>query len=575
MGEVIEVTSVTDMEIESCVKVLHFVVGDGSRWLDSRFKKLRKAIHLVSEIHREISFGGKSPEEHKEKVDRKKEAGMRKARDRAYDLLMINKRKLRMERLNRLNALLEDNGGDVPLIPDGAVETDSIAKDGGGIELILDKEEDDKGCERTDDSADVESSKEKAEMLRRPRSCYTCKTRFRSLHHFYDQLCPACATLNWTKRMQEANMKEMNILLTGGRVKIGFQCGLKLLRCGANLIVTTRFPKDATRRYLEQKDASEWCDRLKIIGLDLRDIGRLEMFCDKLTESLSHLDAIINNACQTVRRPPSYYAHLLPLERKSIKALPAAHQAVLAADVELSAQRLKLANASSGSEEGVPNSRTAGKTAVVDVLTTTALNSLSSAGQSQIVVMDEDKDGAKFCPRGKTDVNGQQIDLRRVNSWKLRLGEVKTPEVAEVFAINSLAPFIINSRLQSLMLNHVGTRDGSYVINVSAMEGKFYRFKTAAHPHTNMAKAALNMMTRTCAADLALKKIYMNSVDTGWINDENPLRTANRIAKENNFQTPIDEIDAAARILDPIMIGINERRFIFGKFLKDYKESEW
>ena len=116
---------------------------------------------------------------------------------------------------------------------------------------------------------------------------------------------------------------------------------------------------------------------------------------------------------------------------------------------------------------------------------------------------------------------------------------------------------------------------GRYVVNVSAMEGKFYRHKGPQHPHTNMAKAALNMMTRTCAADLALKRIYMTSVDTGWINDENPLETAQRTAVRHNFQTPIDEIDAAARVLDPIMVGINEHRYIHGKFLKDYQETEW
>jgi len=203
---------------------------------------------------------------------------------------------------------------------------------------------------------------------------------------------------------------------------------------------------------------------------------------------------------------------------------------------------------------------------------------MSSAAQTQIVMMDEDRDAATFCPEGKLDVNGQQLDLRRVNSWKLKLNEVKTPEVAEVFAINTLAPFVLNSRLQSLMERRPkdDTRIERFVVNVSAMEGKFYRHKGPEHPHTNMAKAALNMMTRTCAQDLARRsQIYMNSVDTGWINDENPLEIARRTAEMSNFQTPIDEIDAAARVLDPIMVGINEKRFVFGKFLKDYRETEW
>jgi NAD(P)-dependent dehydrogenase (short-subunit alcohol dehydrogenase family) len=111
------------------------------------------------------------------------------------------------------------------------------------------------------------------------------------------------------------------------------------------------------------------------------------------------------------------------------------------------------------------------------------------------------------------------------------------------------------------------------------MEGKFYRYKMPNHPHTNMAKAALNMMTRTSAEDLSKNyRIFMNAVDTGWINDENPLDRANKTAKTNLFQTPIDEIDAAARILDPIFTGVaagKEGEKMSGVFLKDYYTTEW
>jgi NAD(P)-dependent dehydrogenase (short-subunit alcohol dehydrogenase family) len=108
------------------------------------------------------------------------------------------------------------------------------------------------------------------------------------------------------------------------------------------------------------------------------------------------------------------------------------------------------------------------------------------------------------------------------------------------------------------------------------MEGKFYRYKTPNHPHTNMAKAALNMMTATSAADYANDNVYMNAVDTGWINDENPMHVAARIAKEHEFQTPIDEEDAAARCVAPILEGVRDAAEPpFGKFFKDYAESEW
>ena len=113
----------------------------------------------------------------------------------------------------------------------------------------------------------------------------------------------------------------------------------------------------------------------------------------------------------------------------------------------------------------------------------------------------------------------------------------------------------------------------AFVVNVSAMEGKFYRFKTPNHPHTNMAKAALNMMTKTSAAALAESFVYMTSVDTGWVNDEKPIHLAADHASKHNFQTPIDEIDAASRILDPVFGGHDPP--LHGVFLKDYEETEW
>ena len=125
--------------------------------------------------------------------------------------------------------------------------------------------------------------------------------------------------------------------------------------------------------------------------------------------------------------------------------------------------------------------------------------------------------------------------MRTSNSWLLKLQDVSTPEAAEVLAINTLAPFVLNSRLRVLL--EACPAPQRFVVNVSAMEGKFYRHKSPNHPHTNMAKAALNMMTRTCAAELYEgAAVLMNSVDTGWINDENPREKAARIAKEHHFQ---------------------------------------
>jgi len=577
---------VNEDHINTCVQVLRFIAQDPeTRWKTKRMKALRKALIPVSEFHRKGMYQGMSEKEFDRLKMTKRARKIQRARDVAYDQKMINQRMLREKRLNKLRNLLESNGKNVPLIPDGAVETDDIE---------MTTKETLKICEDGKEIVKKEEEKQKehgSTFLRRPRSCYICKTRFRQLHDFYDQLCPRCAVLNWSKRKQTSDMRGMYvifslislclsvsrtthththtqqhryILLTGGRVKIGFQCGLKLLRCGAHLIVTTRFPKDATKRYMNERDSKTWADRLQVVGLDLRDIARLESFCAMLLDTLPRLDAIVNNACQTVRRMPSYYAHLLPNEKKSYSALPDTHRNILRADKKMTEKMNKQ----------IKDKEEEDNTLLSSSSSSMALGNLSSAAQSQLIVMDQDKDGERHCPKGKLDVNGQQIDLRKINSWNLHLHDVQTPELAEVFAINTLAPFILNARLQPLMLR-VDDSKGRYVINVSAMEGKFYRHKGPEHPHTNMAKAALNMMTRTCSSDLALKHIYMNSVDTGWINDENPLEKARRTAEKSNFQTPIDEIDAAARVLDPIMVGVNEKRYIHGKFLKDYTETEW
>ena len=202
-----------------------------------------------------------------------------------------------------------------------------------------------------------------------------------------------------------------------------------------------------------------------------------------------------------------------------------------------------------------------------------AVVSRDDAAKALAVVAPEDETVSFVA--GKTDVNGQQLDLREHNSWTATLDEVATAEVVEAQAINCVAPFILCSKLQPLLAKAAQLRGRAFVVNVSAMEGKFYRYKTPNHPHTNMAKASLNMLVRTCGADLAKRlHIYMTAVDTGWINDENPAPKAYRTA-QTGFQTPIDEVDAAARILHPVFDGIVCETPLSGVFLKDYGETEW
>jgi NAD(P)-dependent dehydrogenase (short-subunit alcohol dehydrogenase family) len=628
----LEASGITSDDLQTAVKVLQAVAGlGGSRkrsrdteepagltdFKHSNLRPLRKALTSCLTLHQQSMYEGKSREEFMVLKEKEKQLKRRKNAEAAQQRKFIAGTALRKGRIERMKekqseAQEEEMAKLKFMIPDGHVETNNTDYSTNAPKFLT-----------AADPMAEETNGDDSEGIKLPklRSCYVCKDRFRDLHHFYDQLCPSCASLNWEKRHQTADLDGKVAVVTGSRVKIGYQTCLKLLRAGATVVATSRFPNAAAATYRKEADFSTWQHRLQVYGLDLRDVTGLEAFCRflKMKFSESGVDMLINNACQTVRRPTAYYLPACQTEEDLWQQGDKTHKQLLGGCLQFeqirrrlmldhktqqhggtmqqpqlqqapSAAPLLAMNESANTETTVTVEEVATSTETGSTMVTTVTEKKStsvpfehtgmshSAAMSQMVLLPEDAGVSDaILPPGVTDINGQQLDLRKTNSWLLKMEQVSTPEVMECMFINAIAPFVLNSRLKPLM-SIPKPHEDRYVINVSAMEGKFYRYKMPNHPHTNMAKAALNMMTRTSAEDLAKNHgIFMVSVDTGWINDENPLEKAHNIAENNHFQTPIDEVDAAARILDPIFTGINhpDQPKDYGKFLKDYRETEW
>jgi NAD(P)-dependent dehydrogenase (short-subunit alcohol dehydrogenase family) len=380
-----------------------------------------------------------------------------------------------------------------------------------------------------------------AGTLLRSRACYICKQHYTLVDAFYHQLCPDCAQLNHAKREARTDLSGRRALLTGGRAKIGMYIALRLLRDGAHTTITTRFPRDAIRRFTQAPDSSDWLHRLRVVGIDLRDPAQVVELADVVAQA-GPLDVLINNAAQTVRRSPGAYTPLVEAELAPLPEGPVPELLTLGRASDAHPQALA---ASIAQAEGLSESALA-------------------AGSSSL---------RRLAAGTAIDAGGLLPDHHRVNSWTQHVHEVEPLEMLEVQLANTTAPFLLISRLRPAMAASAARR--TYVVNVSAMEGVFSRrYKGPGHPHTNMAKAALNMLTRTSAGEMFdTDSILMTSVDTGWITDERPLPTKIRLAEEG-FHAPLDLIDGAARVYDPIVSG-EAGVDLYGVFLKDYFPANW
>ena len=387
--------------------------------------------------------------------------------------------------------------------------------------------------------------------------CYVCKTLKKNLNEGIKQMsgadealfhfkCHDCIKFNTLKRNICADLRGKTSIVTGARVKIGFEIAIKLLSSGSVVIATTRFPMDALNRFSNHVDFESFRDRLIVYPLDLRYKNDMDDFISYIYKTYEKIDILINNACQTIQRPKNFYEHLISNEKTIAKLIE---------------------NCESVSKDNIHENN----------IIIPYNNTIKNVNTYIDKIMNPLGEGdCKLFPHGKYDENSEQIDLRTTNTWVQEIGDIDIRECANLFSINTLAPFHLIQSFIPIMTNKniKSDNNGSYIINVSSMEGVFNTRKTTKHPQTNMAKSAMNMITRSCSRTLAKKQIYMSSVDTGWVTNEHPYGYKSKVHLHND-KPLLDNIDGACRVLDPVFKYYNTGVFTNGMFLKDYVVSKW
>ncbi|MCJ1323320.1 hypothetical protein MMC15_008676 [Xylographa vitiligo] len=378
------------------------------------------------------------------------------------------------------------------------------------------------------------------------RKCYICMFQLREPHRFYPALCRPCGDFNIAESSlslpKNLNLKGKTALITGGRVNLGFTTALRMLRCGANVMVSTRYPRDAETRFSAESDSDSWGKK------QVKEWST----CFEIPE---RLDILVNNAAQTLT--DSVPTEVKAIKREKTLELTSPSRFL----IEKDAGYLPLVRG--GMEDNHPNMRMAYR--IADTSNPVA----AISGSLDAVVLAEEP----YAP----------------SSWVQSMSEIPYEDVISAHSVNFFVPLILCRELLPLMgkFKHdtispaspntpsstasspAWTKPEGYIINVSSREGIFENtpdagMKNGKHVHTNTSKAALNMITETEAYVCWQKhRVAMNTVDPGY------MSAAPEMAGPG--VCPIGWEDGAGRVLWPVAMGENGGKDrIWGRFLKHF-----
>jgi NAD(P)-dependent dehydrogenase (short-subunit alcohol dehydrogenase family) len=376
---------------------------------------------------------------------------------------------------------------------------------------------------------------------RRQKRCYICRYSLTSAHPLYPALCNPCGEFNIAESSlslpENLELKGKTAVVTGGRINLGYHTALRLLRCGASVVVSTRYPLDAETRYLNEPDAEAWKDRLRVVGADFRAANDVFALVEAIKQCLrswgtEKLDILINNAAQT----------LTDRIEKESAAIRREQQLLGDSGGQLVA-----------SSSYTPRIRGAG-------LFKTHRDALEAGSNGG--------DG--------TEVSTTVVESTK-SSWTQSLHEIPYEDVISAYSVNSFVPLILLRELLPIMRRlQSGVGPAGHIINVSSREAlpehkPGHSAKAGHHVHTNMSKAALHMLTETEAAEAWTRyRVTVNSVDPGYMSAD-PMWMEKLGLGEG--ACPIGWEDGAGRVLW-IVAKAEMGVIIRGRFLKHFESIE-